>query len=404
MHLNSVSEKRKKLATILTFLSLPLSGFVTDIYLPSFPSMARNLEVPKESIQLTLTYFFLSYGIGQLFVGSILDSIGRRKPVLLSLLVIAASSALIAYATHVELIYLLRILQGIATAVLMVAKRAYFIDIYEGEERKHYLSYLTIIWFCGPILAPFLGGYLEQLFGWESNFFFLAGYATLLLFAEYIWSGETIRAYQPFKLKETLQIYGTMLKNAPFITGIIIIGLAYSVAVVFNIAGPFVIEHHFKYNSVVIGYCTLLLGISWMIGGIISKKLLASAFAPKISAASGIQIALLLFLVGVGYYYDNIFVLVGFAFLIHICSGFLFTNFFTNNLVFFPNNAGIASGLVGGLLYIIISIGSLIVSISGTIATTLDMSLRYAIFAIPMALIIYKLLYASNPKKVVKVT
>lgn len=124
MHLNSVSEKRKKLATILTFLSLPLSGFVTDIYLPSFPSMARNLEVPKESIQLTLTYFFLSYGIGQLFVGSILDSIGRRKPVLLSLLVIAASSALIAYATHVELIYLLRILQGIATAVLMVAKKS----------------------------------------------------------------------------------------------------------------------------------------------------------------------------------------------------------------------------------------------------------------------------------------
>ena len=65
MHLRSASEKQKKIATIITFFTIPLSGFMTDVYLPSFPSMARDLSVSETSIQLTLTCFFLSYGFAQ---------------------------------------------------------------------------------------------------------------------------------------------------------------------------------------------------------------------------------------------------------------------------------------------------------------------------------------------------
>jgi MFS family permease len=60
------------------------------------------------------------------------------------------------------LICLLRVLQGIAVSVLVVATRAIFVDLYDAERVKHYLSYFTITWSCGPILAPFLGGYLEK--------------------------------------------------------------------------------------------------------------------------------------------------------------------------------------------------------------------------------------------------
>lgn len=389
MHLREASEKRKQIATIVTFFTIPLSGFMTDIYLPSFPSMAQNLSVSEKSIQLTLTCFFLSYGFAQLFVGSILDSLGRYKPVLFSLVALVISSLAITWTEQVWLICFWRIVQGLGTSFIVVAKRAYFVDVYDEEKRKHFLSFFTIVWSCGPIIAPFLGGYLESLFNWQANFYFLAIYAGILFFAELILSGETIRNVKKFNLKKTSMLYAIMLKNKAFVFGILILGLAYSTVMVFNIAGPFVVEHHFGFNAVTTGYCTLILGISWMIGGILSKTFSKQNFPIKLRISAFAQIVLLILFVIAAVQLDQLYLLVGFAFLIHIVSGFIFTNYFTQNMIYFPSNAGIAGGLIGGLLYIITSIVSFAISSSGEITNTFDMSLRYLGVGIPLVLVIF---------------
>ena len=406
MHLRHASEKNKKIATIITFFTIPLSGFMTDIYLPSFPSMAQNLSVSEKNIQLTLTCFFLSYGFAQLFVGSILDSLGRYKPVLFSLIALVISSLAITWTDQVGLICFSRIVQGLGTSFIVVAKRAYFVDVYDEEKRKHFLSYFTIVWSCGPIIAPFLGGYLESLFNWQANFYFLAIYAGILFFAELFFSGETIRNLKRFNLKKTSMLYAVMLKNKAFVLGILILGLAYSTVMVFNIAGPFVVEHHFGFNAVTTGYCTLILGISWMIGGILSKTFSNYNFPKKLRISTFIQVVLLILFVIVAMQLDQLYLLVGFAFIIHIVSGFIFTNYFTQNMIYFPSNAGIAGGLIGGLLYIITSISSFLISSSGNIATTFDMSLRYLGVGIPLVLVIFysSFLILKKQQKKTKIT
>ncbi len=388
MHLNDATPQRKKLAILLTFVTIPFSGFMTDIYLPSFPSMANNLNVSEHSIQLTLTAFFLSYGFAQLLVGSVLDSVGRQKPVLISLIALVLSSIGIALTKDVSVIISLRIVQGIATAFIVVAKRAFFVDLFEAEERKGYLSYFTIVWSAGPIIAPFLGGYLEDLIGWKSNFWFLAIYAIILLIGELSVGGETVPAKSKFHFKTIVNLYGTMLQNSGFVLGILVLGLSYSVTMVFNVAGPFVVEEHFGFNSVVIGYCTLILGIAWMLGGIISKRSIHLKFNAKTLIGTISQVALIGLLIAIARYADWLVLLVGFGFLIHICSGFLFTNFFTHNLLFFPKNAGIAGGLMGGLLYIVTSLSSFVIASSGEIITTMDMSLRYLMISVPLLLVV----------------
>ncbi|MDT0644196.1 MFS transporter [Zunongwangia sp. F363] len=398
MHLKTASEKQKQIATIITFFTIPLSGFMTDIYLPSFPSMAENLSVSEKSIQLTLTSFFLSYGFAQLFVGSLLDSLGRYKPVLFSLAALFFSSLAITFTEQVWLICFWRIIQGIGTSFIVVAKRAYFVDVYNEERRKHFLSYFTIVWSCGPIVAPFLGGYLESLFNWHANFYFLAIYAAILFFSELFLSGETIRIFKKFNLKKTSLQYAVMLKNKSFILGILILGVAYSTVMVFNIAGPFVVEHHFNFNAVTTGYCTLILGIAWMLGGILSKTFSGFAFTKKLRTSSLIQGILLIFFILAATQIDQLYLFIGFAFLIHICSGFIFTNYFTQNMIYFPGNAGIAGGLIGGLLYIITSISSFIISSSGEIATTFDMSLRYLLFGVILTGIIFYSIHILQKK------
>jgi MFS family permease len=391
--LQSASERRKRLATILAFISIPLSGFVTDIYLPSFPAMATSLGVAEKNIQLTLTCFFMSYGISQLFVGSVLDSTGRFKPAMYALVALVLSSVAIGLTKNIQLICLLRVLQGIAVAFVVVAKRAFFVDLYSGDRLKHYLSYFTITWSLGPIVAPFLGGYLQKLFNWQSNFYFLAVYAVLMLAAELLVSGETLAERKPFQLKRIKDNYAMMLDNRVFVLGIFTLGLAYSVVMVFNIAGPFVIENSFHYNSIVIGYCTLVLGFSWMIGGIIAKRLTALDFNRKVTGAATIQLCLIAVLLLVGLQCHQLWCFMVFAFVIHICSGFLYTLHFTSTMLCFPQHAGMTSGLMGGLVYLITSLSSFVLSISGKIATQQGIVTRYLVISVLLVGVVWYTVY-----------
>src|SRR6187402_3666990 len=100
-----IKENHQGLSTILSFALIPLSGFATDIYLPSLPSMAGHLQVPNTAVQLSLVIFMISYGVSQLFVGSLLDSFGRYRINLISLVIFAIASLIIANTTNIYLIY-----------------------------------------------------------------------------------------------------------------------------------------------------------------------------------------------------------------------------------------------------------------------------------------------------------
>lgn len=398
--LREASEQRKKLATILAFCSIPLSGFVTDIYLPSFPAMAKGLAVSEQDIQLTLTCYLLSYGISQIFVGSLLDNIGRYKPRLVALLILIITNLSITQMDSIFYICIMRIIQGMAISTLVVATRAIFIDIYDETKRQYYLSYFTIVWSCGPILAPFLGGYLEKLFNWHANFYFLAIYAGVLLIVDLCISGESIPEKKKFNLSDTLGLYKMMLSEKRFMIGTLILGLSYSIVMIFNIAGPFLIEDTFKFNSVVIGYCTLVLGFSWMLGGVIGKRRMHLDLKPKALHPSLVQVSLIALLLCSTLWIESLPILIGFLFLIHICSGTLFNNFFTSTMLQFPNNAGTAGGLMGGLVYVLTSFMTLLISSTGKITSSSELGIRYLLVAIALlfAILISIKLYNKEKK------
>jgi len=398
--LREASEQRKKLATILAFCSIPLSGFVTDIYLPSFPAMAKGLAVSEQDIQLTLTCYLLSYGISQVFVGSLLDNIGRYKPRLVALLILIITNLSIAYMDNVFYICIMRVIQGMAISTMVVATRAIFMDIYDETKRQYYLSYFTIVWSCGPILAPFLGGYLEKLFSWHANFYFLALYAGVLLILDLLISGESIAEKKKFNLAHTLDLYKMMLSEKKFMTGTLLLGLSYSIVMIFNIAGPFLIENVFNHNSVVIGYCTLILGFSWMLGGVIGKRRMHLDLKPKALHPSLVQVALIAILLCLSLFIESLPMLIGFLFLIHICSGTLFNNFFTSTMLQFPNHAGTAGGLMGGLVYVITSIMTLIISSTGVISTSTGIATRYLLVSIALLLTILFIISLYKKEKV----
>ncbi|AZI23896.1 MFS transporter [Pedobacter sp. G11] len=350
-----IKEKNQSVATILAFALIPLSGFATDIYIPSLPTMAGEMNVSNVQVQLTLSIFLISYGVAQLFVGSLLDSFGRYKIGLYSLLVFAMASIVIATTHHVYLIYLMRIIHGLSVGAIVVAKRAYFVDLFTGEKLKHYLSLFSIIWSTGPIIAPFVGGYLHTAFGWESNFYFLAGFAMVFAVLEFLFSGETLKHFTDFQLKKITGIYIDMIKTTSFTLGIVMLGLAYCMVMVYNMTGPFIIEHELKYSPVIAGYSSLILGFAWMVGGFIGKATINKPFFSRLMINSVLQVVFVVLMIVSLNFVSNLYSLIFFAFIIHIGAGFTFNNYFTFCLSKFPKNAGIAGGLTGGITYVIVS-------------------------------------------------
>ena len=350
-----LKEKNKFIATLLAFAVIPMSGLATDIYLPSMPSMALELQQPETKIQLTLTLFLISYGVTQIFAGSVVDSFGRYRVTLVSLGLFMVSFLVTAVTKDIMVIYAMRVLQGVLAGFAVVAKRAFFVDVFEGEKRKHYLSVMTIVWSVGPIIAPFIGGYLQKIFGWQSNFYVLAIYSFLLLIFELLFSGETLKVRKPFVIEFVLKEYNILFRAKDFFYGMLMCGVSYAMVIFFNLCGAFIIEHEMGYSEVVSGYVSLILGLAWMAGGFLGKFLIEKDFMPKIRLANYIQLFLILLMIFSSFYLNTIYSLVAFAFVIHVTAGFIFNNYFAYCLGRFPNSAGVAGGLTGGVSYIITS-------------------------------------------------
>jgi len=351
-----IKKENQGITTVMAFALLPLAGFATDVYIPSLPSMASNLHVTNTMVQLTLILFMVSSGVAQLFVGSLLDSFGRYRLGLVSLFIFTLSSFAIALSQQIYLIWAMRIVQGITVSMILVGKRAYFVDTFSGDKLKHYTSLFSIIWSVAPIAAPFVGGYLQDIFGWESNFYFLGAITLIVLVFELIYGGESLKNFQPFEAKSILRVYESMIKTTDFTFGLTVIALAYSNVAVYGLVSPFIIEHVYHYSPVVTGYCSLLSGAAILTGSVISKLMITRPLVSKVSVAVTIQMILALCMFATFMYISSMVLFIGFMFLIHMLGGYIFNNIYAFCLGRFSKNAGIASGITGGTLYVLSSI------------------------------------------------
>lgn len=343
------------ISTLIAFILIPLGGLTTDIYIPSLPTMARQLNVPMQTIQLSLLIFMISSGVSQLFIGSILDSYGRYKINIAALVLFAASSFTIALIPDIYLIYAMRIVKGITVSLIIVGKRAFFVDMYEGQKLRNYTSMFSIVWATAPIIAPFIGGYLQTVFGWQANFYLLGGLAILVLGFELRYSGESLKKFQPFQVTKVAQTYKMMIMAPDFVLGLVMIGLSYSLLVIYGMVSPFLIEKRFGFSPVITGYSSLLSGFALMLGGVFSKMLINKPLFTKVFSAISAQFIAATAMLLTTIREENIEILIGFTIIIHLFSGFIFNNIYAYCLQRFTSNAGTASGLTGGGIYVISS-------------------------------------------------
>lgn len=151
-----------------------------DMYLSSFPSIARTLQTGPEQTQATLAAFFAGMAIGQIVYGPASDRFGRRLPLLVGIGVFFAASVVCALAPNIETLIAARFVQALGGCAGPVIARAVVRDRFSHTDTARVLSLMTLIMGLAPVLAPQLGGVVQFFAGWRGVFWSLVGFGALI--------------------------------------------------------------------------------------------------------------------------------------------------------------------------------------------------------------------------------
>ncbi|MCS5516826.1 MFS transporter [Pseudomonas qingdaonensis] len=147
-------------------MSLALIGALgpsaIDMYLASMPSIAAEYGATYAGVQLTLTVFLLAMGAGQLLFGPLVDTLGRRRPLLAGLLVFVLSSLAAAQAPSLETLLAARFVQGLGSALTLVVIMSMVRDVAEGARAAQIFALLMTVEGLAPVLAPAVGGFVGR--------------------------------------------------------------------------------------------------------------------------------------------------------------------------------------------------------------------------------------------------
>lgn len=164
-----------------------------NIYTPVMPSVGANLGAGSDSVKLTLTTYMLGFAVSPLFYGPLSDRYGRRPILIVGVLFFTLATFACSFAPTIGGLIGLRILQGLGAASGSVLSRALTRDAYSFRDMPMVMSWISLAMNIAPSLAPTLGGFLGETFGWRATFWFVGGFGLILLVVALLGLGETNR-------------------------------------------------------------------------------------------------------------------------------------------------------------------------------------------------------------------
>jgi DHA1 family bicyclomycin/chloramphenicol resistance-like MFS transporter len=321
-----------------------------NIFLPSLPAITKEFGASYGVIQFLISGYLLSTALVQLVAGPLSDLYGRRPVLLGGIALFVVASAICATATNTVVLLAARILQASVVAGFAVS-RAAIRDMSSNEGAASKLGYITMGMAVAPMIAPMIGGFLQEYIGWQAAFWALcaAGLFTWLLC--WLDLGET-NTNKSRSLLTQIHSYPTLLRSRRF--------WAYSACAGFGSAtffamlggAPFVGHQIYGLSPSEFGIYFLFTPLGYMVGNFITGRfahlfgIYRMMIAGTLITAVGMSVSLLLIYQGA----LNPLVFFGLTITIGLGNGLVIPNATAGMLGIFPKLAGTAAGLGGALM------------------------------------------------------
>ena len=212
------SETPPKHLTLIVALLTMIGPFTIDTYLPSFPAIEAEFAVSRALLSQSLAFYLAAFAISTLVWGPLSDRLGRRAVVVSTLLLYLFASLGCALAGDYGSFLFFRLLQGVAAGGGLAAGRTMIRDVHSPQDAQRAMSRVMMLFALAPAVAPVIGGWLEDAFGWHSVFYFLALYSGLMLVLILLRIPETLPTSmrQSFHPLNVVRVYGRTLIHRRF--------------------------------------------------------------------------------------------------------------------------------------------------------------------------------------------
>jgi DHA1 family bicyclomycin/chloramphenicol resistance-like MFS transporter len=167
---------------IVTIALLTMVGpFTIDTYLPSFPDIEATFDVNRTLMLQSISFYLVASAVSTLFWGPLSDRIGRRQVILGSSTLFVVASMGCAWSESYSSFLFFRVVQGMAASGGMVAGRAMIRDAHDSHSAHRAMAYVMMLFAMAPAIAPIIGGWLHDTWGWRSVFLFLTLYGAVMI-------------------------------------------------------------------------------------------------------------------------------------------------------------------------------------------------------------------------------
>ena len=352
-------------ALILALMSA-VGPLAIDMYLPALPAIEAGLGATVAEVQLTLTFYFLAFGVAQLIYGPLADRYGRKPPIYIGLTIFALGSVLAAVAPDAGWLAAARFVQGLGGAALMVVPRAIIRDMHTGNEATRLMALVMLVISVSPMLAPLGGSGLLALFSWRAIFWFFVAASVLCLIVAATLQPETLKPEnrRPIEIGTMVEGAGVLFRSASFM-GLTMVG-AFSIGSFFVFIATAAFVYSEQYGLTPTGF-SIAFAINAV--GFFSGSQLAAPAGMRFGMIRVMRTAIIGFavfaclLAGLAATMDlSLAVVVGLLFAGNFCLGFVVPTTMVMALDDHGEIAGLASSL-GGTIQMVT--GGLIVALAG---------------------------------------
>lgn len=347
-------EKARHNLVILVLGALGALGpFSTDMYLPGFPAIARDLKTDSAHVGYTLTSFFIGVALGQLLYGPVLDRYGRRKPLVFGLLVYIGAALGCALAPSIDFLIAIRLFLALGGCVGMVGSRSVVRDLFSGGDIARALSMLMMVFGIAPIIAPTMGGMVLAAMGWRFIFCILVAIGAFTLVAVKLFLPESKGPDPSISLRplQVLSEYVKVLRTRLFVLPAVAVAAASGGLFAYLTGAPFVFIDLFGFTATQSGWIFGTNAAAMILGSQVNRLWLRRQESATVLLSITItqSVAAVLLLAGSLMGFLSPFATLGLLLSYLFCFGLVLPNAMGLALEPFSRNAGSASALIGSL-------------------------------------------------------
>jgi MFS transporter, DHA1 family, multidrug resistance protein len=264
-------------------LMIALGPLTIDMYLPALPRIAEDLSVSSSVVQLTLTGTLAGLAFGQLIIGPLSDSLGRRIPLMAGITLHMVASLVCLFAPNIEVLGAGRVVQGFGAAAAAVVAVAVVGDLYVDSAAATVMSRLILVLGVAPVIAPSLGAVVLLKASWHWIFAVLVVLAGLLLLLAALALPETLPVpnRRPLQVRSIVATYGELLRDFRFVTLVLVAALSMAGLFGYIAAAPFVLQGDYGLNQQAFAL-VFAAGAIILIGATQSNVVLLRRFSPQL--------------------------------------------------------------------------------------------------------------------------